>query len=65
MQYNNVLLIHHSTPEPQKRASAFPGTRRRSPFPAGEGRRVNANFIAIQRISFKLNPFKAERNIFI
>ena len=64
MQYNNVLLIHHSTPEPQKRASAFPGTRRWSPFSAGEGMRVSANLFAIQRTPFNLNPFKAVRNIF-
>ena len=49
MQYNNVLLIHHSS---------------RSPFSAGEGMRVSANLFAIQRTPFNLNPFKAVRNIF-
>jgi hypothetical protein len=50
MQYNNVLLIHHSS---------------WSPFPAGEGMRVSAKFLVIQRTPFKFNPFKADWNVFI
>ena len=47
--WDSVLLIHRST---------------RSPFSAGEGMRVSANFLVIQRTPFKLNHFKADRNIF-
>ena len=37
MKWYNVLLIHRSS---------------RSPFPAGERKKVSANFFDIQRISF-------------
>jgi hypothetical protein len=33
--------------------------------PLGNVKRGCTNFIAIQRTSFKLKPFKADRNIFI
>ena len=66
MQYNNVLLIHHSTPEPQKRASAFPGTRQWSPFSAGEGLGViRFNLICTANIVQRYNFVWAIRKIFI